>query len=153
MGASEETLALLKSIDATLKQLVSIARQQSASSGNAAVADDHDLDSQWGDETVKLNPRDWMGESYKGQPMSECPPDFLDQVAKACDYFAQKNEGKITDKGKPKSDFDRRTAARARGWAKRLRSGWKPPSASSTQSSGGDDYASSDGYGAADEPF
>lgn len=85
------------------------------------IADDNELDSPWGDEVVKFNPRDWRGEPIKGCKMSQCNPDALEKLADACEYFAVKNEGQLTEKGKPKSDFDLRTAARARGWARRLR--------------------------------
>ena len=128
-----ESVTLLRSIDASLRELVSIskARRAAPSAGAAgpSVAPDSDLDSQWGNEKVKADPRDWTGPSFKGRLMNECPPDFLDQYAGLMDFFAEKNTGIKTDKGADKSAFDRRSAARARGWAARLRSGWKPPQA------------------------
>lgn len=121
MSATEETLALLRSIDASLKLLV---KQQVQAPANT-VASDRDLDSKYGDETIKVNPRDWTGPSFKGRRMSECPAEFLDIVADTYAYFAKKNDaaGAVTDKGKPKSEFDRRSESRARGWAKRIRDG------------------------------
>jgi len=118
-----ETLRLLRSIDASLKAIVA------ASLGNRSAevtASDSDLDSPKGDEVVKFSPRDWTGESFKGSRMSQCPPEFLDIYAETCLYFARKNDenGEKTDRGTPKSTFDKRTAARARGWAARLRNGY-----------------------------
>ncbi len=92
-----------------------------------SIATDGDLDSQYGDEKVKFRPRDWTGHDYVGKTMSECPIEFLAQLAAACDYFAQKNEGVLTDQGQPKSNYDRRTAARARGWIRRKAAGWTKP--------------------------
>ena len=120
-----QALALLKSIDGHLYALVQAANRRAAAN-SPAIADDKDLDSQYGDETVKFSPKDWSGDSIKGLTMSRCPPAALDLLANAFDYFAKRNEGQLTDKRKPKSDYDRRSAARARGWAKRLRAGWKP---------------------------
>jgi hypothetical protein len=138
---------LLASIDASLKKLVAIAeRRQSIRGGGAssspAIAPDRDLDSQYGDEEIKgKDPRDWSGESMKGRRMSECPPEYLDMIAERYDYFAQKNdaEGKKDDRGRPKSNYDRRSAARARGWAARLRAGWKPPAPTPLDESDVDD--------------
>lgn len=93
------------------------------------VADDATLDGQWGDPVVKArDPKDWTGESMIGKKLSECPPNYLDMVADRADYFALKNDekGEKDAKGNPKSKWDRKNAALARGWARRLRSGWKP---------------------------
>jgi hypothetical protein len=132
--ASNDVLALLRSIDASLKQLVQIAqrRQQAPAApvNGSTIAPDSDLDGKFGDEAVKFTPRDYSGtKDYKGRRMSECSPAFLDALAASYDYFAQKNtlEGTMASNGKPKADYDRRAAARARGWAARLRSGWKHP--------------------------
>jgi hypothetical protein len=133
MSTNPDVLSVLKSIDVSLKTLVQIAQrrqQPTAAVNGSAIAPDSDLDSQWGDETVKFMPRDYTGtKDYKGARMSECSPAFLDALAASYDYFAQKNtlEGNLASNGKPKADYDRRSAARARGWAARLRSGWKPP--------------------------
>lgn len=122
MSATEETLRLLRSIDASLKQLV-VKQQGPTASG--VVATDRDLDGKYGNPPVKFNPRDWTGASCKGRPLSDCPPEFLDLLAETFDYFArvadEKNE--TTEKGKPVGDYKRHDAARARGWAARIRSG------------------------------
>lgn len=119
-----ETLALLRSIDASLKRLV--AQQPAAPSQE--VADDRDLDSQYGDPVVKFNPRDWHGDSCKNLAMSQCPPEFLDLLAQTFDYFAKKADEshEVTASGKPVAPYKRKDAARARGWALRRRNGWKP---------------------------
>lgn len=121
MGASEETLALLRRIAVAVEKLA--AGAQAAAGG--AVASDRDLDGRYGDPELRFNPRDWTGPSYKGRRFSECPPDLLDMVAETFDYFAQKAEeaGEMTEKGKPVAEYKRLDAARARGWSKRIREG------------------------------
>lgn len=121
MGASEESLALLRRIAVAVETLAGAA---SAGSGGE-VAPDRDLDSQYGNPEVKFMPRDWTGRSYKGRKMSDCPPELLDMVAETFDYFARKAEeaGEVTSSGKPVAPYKRKDAARARGWAKRIRSG------------------------------
>lgn len=157
MGASEETIALLKSIDASLRTLVARGGAAAPGGGGSDVADDRDLDSQYGDEQIKFSPRDYSGPSVKGLRMSECPPEALDLLATAYEFFAQKNDdnGEKTTQGKPKSTFDRRSARRARGWAKRLRGGWKPKTTSSA--SGGaesaDDFGDGSDFDSGDVPF
>ena len=118
---------LLTSIDASLKKLVAIAEKRKAGP-EPVVADDRDLDGPHGDELVKFAPRGWDDRDglYKGSPMSQCPPAFLDLMAEAFESFARKNVDKGDDK---KAGYDRRSAARARGWAKRLRNGWRNPQA------------------------
>lgn len=121
---SAEALDVLRSIDASLKELVRIARGRQPK----AIATDRDLDGQYGDPAVKFMPRDWTGPSFKGRRFSECPVPLLEMLAETFDYFAQQAEQKDerTDKGKPVAEFKRADAARARGWAKRIRDGWKP---------------------------
>lgn len=123
MAAAQESLDLLRSIDASLKHLV---RLMAATMVVApSVASDSELDSQYGDPKVNFNPRGWKGQSFKGRRYSQCPPEFLDALAEALDYFAGKADEKneVTDKGKPVGDFKRKDAARARGWAARARKG------------------------------
>jgi hypothetical protein len=119
-----EMVALLRSIDSKLSQLLSRAP---AGGNGPALADDRDLDSQYGDPEVKFNPRDWHGDNCKGRRMSQCPAEFLDLLAGTFDYFAKKADenGETTNAGKPVAPYKRRDAARARGWAARKRTGWK----------------------------
>lgn len=120
-GAPRTALDVLLSIEKLLLQLVSAKRADAAS-----VAPDSDLDGKYGDPVVNAkDPRDWTGPSMKGRKFSDCPPDYLDLLASRFDYFAEEAEleNKVTDKGKPVAPYNRRDAARARGWAKRIRSG------------------------------
>lgn len=116
---------LLSSIDATLKALLETTKATRAATVAQAidpiVASDADLDSQYGDPEVRAkSPRDWTGDSMTGRKFSECPPEYLDMVADRLDYFASKEEDP------KKAGYNRKDAARARGWARRLRNGWKP---------------------------
>lgn len=111
----------LASIDRNIASLVARRR----ASEPKPIASDRDLDGQHGNPVVKFNPRDWTGASCKGRRMSECPAPFLDLLAQTFDYFGdqaeQKNER--TNSGKPVADYKRADAARARGWAQRIRDG------------------------------
>jgi len=120
MGATEQTIALMTDMVATLKRIEKLL----TASAPKDVASDQELDSQYGDEKIRFDPRNWKGQSCKGRTMSQCPAEFLDMLADGHDYFAQKNSSAGEDK---KSRYDRMSAARARGWAKRIRAGWKPP--------------------------
>lgn len=149
MSATEETLALLRSIDASLKLLVAQKRAEQPK----PVASDRDLDGQYGNPQVKFMPRDWTGASFKGRKFSDCPAELLDMFADTFDWFAQQAEqkGEMTDRGKPVADYKRQDAARARGWAKRIRDGKHVPAmagagvgASSEWADDGDDR---DGWG------
>jgi hypothetical protein len=146
-----ETLALLRSIDASLKALVA---SQPAGNG-PQIADDRDLDSQYGDPTVKFNPRDWHGDSCKGLAMSQCPPEFLDLIAQTFDYFAKKADesGETTTTGKLVAPYKRKDAARARGWALRLRNGWKPDALPTQPVSSGFEQGESEWPAENDIPF
>jgi hypothetical protein len=146
LSAATDSLALLERIAVACEKLVTIAerRQQSRpASGNAsAIASDRDLDGPHGNPTVKFDPRDWSGPSQKLRPFSECPPDFLDVLARAFDDFAAKAEREGDEK---KARFNRLDGSRARGWAARIRSG-KHQAASlgdgggaTAQGTGGDD--------------
>ena len=124
-ATAQDVIDVLRSIDASLKQLLALQR------GNQPpqVASDSDLDGQWGDPVIRAkDPRDWTGESQLGKPFSACPADYLDLVAARLDFFADKAEaeGTLTTTGKPVAPYNRRDAARARGWAARIRNGWKP---------------------------
>jgi len=126
-GKSEE-LALLRSIDATLRELLALSKSKRAAEPAVASAlafNTADLDSEFGDEVVKAKmPRDWTGDDFKGSRMSQCPVELLDLLASRHDYFAEKNE---SDGERQKAGYERRSARRARGWAARKRAGWKPP--------------------------
>jgi hypothetical protein len=119
-------LVTLENIDRSLDALVGLARKAAGVTVGAAApvhAGDTELDLPDADELVKVKPRDWSGDDFKGTRMSLCPPAFLEQLALVYDYFAKKNdaENAVDAKGRPKSFYDKRSAARARGWAARLR--------------------------------
>lgn len=149
---STEAITLLRSIDASLKALLAQSRGPAA---GGDVADDRDLDSQWGDPVVKFHPRDWHGEVCKGRPLSQCPPEFLDMLAATFDYFAKKAEesGEIANNGKPVAPYKRKDAARARGWAKRLRNGWKAVGAETTGAPMAGGWDGTDSEWPEDQPF
>lgn len=125
---SQEAIELLRSIDGSLKTIVGLLSplvQQARATQPKPIASDRDLDGKYGDPVVKLMPRDWTGQSFKGRHMSECPAELLEMLAETFEYFAtqaeQKNE--VTSAGKPVAGYKRADAARARGWAKRVREG------------------------------
>jgi hypothetical protein len=142
---STEALDVLRSIDASLKELVKIARGRQPK----AIASDRDLDGRYGNPVVKFMPRDWTGATYKGRPFSDCPADLLDMLAETLEYFATQSEAKneLTDRGKPLAEFKRADAARARGWAKRVREGRVPATAAAAAPTTGEDDR---GWGDAD---
>lgn len=144
---SAEILSALKRIEAKLD--AALAKRQSEERRKPAqaaenVASDRDLDSQYGDPTVRAEPRDWQGRSFKGCRYSECEADYLDMLANMLEYFADKKASSDPQK----AGYDRRDAGRARGWAARLRAGWKPE-----EPPAGGDYDFDDRGGGEDIPF
>lgn len=100
------------------------------------VATEQEMSGERGDPKVRFDvKRNWtdMGKpSFKGRKASECDPDFLDLYADGLDYFAGKAQEKINSgdqdpKLKDAVKYDSLDAARARGWAQRIRrNGYKP---------------------------
>ncbi len=112
---SDEAMRLLREIHAMLRTM---------SAPAATAAPDVDLDGPHGDPTIRAkSPRDWNGPDMLGKRFSECPPEYLDLLAARFDFFNTKE----TDE--KKRGYNTRDAARARGWAARLRGGWKPAAA------------------------
>lgn len=100
--------------------------------GGGEVAPDSDLDGQWGDPTIRKDPPRWQGQSYAGMPYSEAPAEYLEVLAGFLDWAASKSAEKneLTSNGKPRADYLRKDAARARGWALRAArkaGGRRPP--------------------------
>lgn len=91
---------------------------QSAPAGGG-VAPARDLDGKYGNPIVRKDPPRWGGESCKGRPFSECPADYLDELAGFLDWRAER-EAEQPEKAKY-ARFSRADAARARGWAARAR--------------------------------
>jgi hypothetical protein len=102
------------------------ARGGSGAGRGGAVADDRDLDSDYGNFSIKRDPPRWDGQSYVGYKLSETEPAYLDVLASFKDWQADKDEqqDKRDAKGRPTAPMNRKDAARARGWATRLRNGW-----------------------------
>lgn len=122
---SNEAVELLRSIDATLKELLALSKARKPAGTQAPSVN---LDDPKADEKIRIDPRDWLkmgGESFKGRQMSQCSSAFLDEYANSMDYFAGKNDekGEKDSRGNPKSKWDRLSAARARAWADAIRSG------------------------------
>lgn len=129
LPARERSLEYLRSIDASLKALVALARQLLPP---APV----DLDGPHGDPIINASdPRDWTGDTMKGRKFSECPPVYLDLWAQRLDYFAEKaaKDNEVTTSGNPREPYLRKDAARARGWAARIRAGYNPAIAASNR--------------------
>jgi hypothetical protein len=104
--------------------------QQTPSNGNGPdfshmkgkIADDSDLDSEWGDPEVYKDPPRWTGESFAGQPLSKCSPEFLEVYASFKEWQGDRdNEDGNQKNGRYTATYRYIDAARARGWAKRLR--------------------------------
>lgn len=103
------------------------------------VASDRELDSMYGDPEVRKDPPLWVkagGQLYAGSKMSETTPLYLDALASFFDWKATKDLEKKTEEGDKYARYSKRDASRARGWAKRLREGWKAPSMPSTDDDG-----------------
>lgn len=140
MATADDLILEMQTMNSRLGRLIALAERFAANIPKP-IADDADLDGQYGDEPIKFLPRDWSGEDYKNRRMSQTEPAFLDALAKAFDYFGDTNEakGEKTDKGVPKATYDRRSAARARGWAQRLRAGFVSSAAAASAVSENDD--------------
>lgn len=142
-----EILRTLKSLDERTarieRALAGMARSGSSSGSSSAggkVADDRDLDGKYGDPTVRKDPKRWLddgGESYVGMPFSHCPPEYLETLASLLDWKADRDDEKGTEDGKKYARFARIDAARARGWAARIRLNGPPVP---VQKDGGSDH-------------
>lgn len=126
--------------------------------GGAATA--AELDAQYGDPEIRRDPGRWSGESFVGCRFSQTSPDYLDCLADFKEWQAGKDEasGAKDNKGRPKAGWSRKDARLARGWAARLRSGWKPKSGPSNGVPGGgkpvtDEDYDAGGFGDDEVPF
>ena len=111
----------LDDIIARLERIEALLRGSSA----PQVAEDSDLDSKYGDPEVRFIPQR-MKEKWghlEGQSYSQCPVEFLEDLAGFLEWKAKKQEegGEVTAKGQPKATYTKRDAARARGWALRIK--------------------------------
>jgi hypothetical protein len=108
--------------------------------GGVTPADDSDLDSEHGNPRVYTDPKRWLendGESQKNKNYSDCPAEFLDQLAGFLIWQAKQNEEQANnpelaakwggaEKMRRSAHFKKLDAARALGWAKRVRAGYVP---------------------------
>lgn len=135
-----DVLAVLRSIDASLKTLVGVSRAGRPQAPADGPAPARDLDGPYGDPIVKArDPKDWTGEPQQGKRFSECPAEYLDMVADRLDYFSSQNKGE-TEEDQKKLRFNKLDSARARGWAARIRAGYKPPTSAPTGSTDFPEY-------------
>lgn len=138
-ASAQDVIDALRSIDQSLKALVmhfgcnqnhAAAQQHAQQRGGytgPSIATERDMDGKYGDAEVKTkDPRDWTGDSMRGVRFSQCSPEYLDLYAPFLDWMAEQEEMKDAPDSKT-IFYKRRDAALARGWAKRLRSGWQPP--------------------------
>lgn len=152
---SDDLKKVMSDVAALRKEVAAIARHlgitgasasSNGSSGGARlsvegeVAPDRDLDSSYGNPVIKYMPKPkyWPADrqDFTSHRFSETTPDFLDAMAKyldACAYMAGREPD---EKSQKSASYKRKDAARARGWAKRLREGWG--GAAPAASDGGD---------------
>lgn len=138
MATIEERLKILELEVALLKHHMAKTSCAPTPSVPDDVASDKELDGKYGNEPVRKDPsaKYWTGQSYVGRRLSECPPDYLDAMAKyqsACAFMNEKS-------GDPERAkfivYNRLDAARARGWAARIRASKTPSLASEVKTHG-----------------
>lgn len=96
----------------------------SAPTGEAGrVATDAELDAENGDPVIKIELKGkYVGPQFKGKRLSQATPAYLAAYAETKDYFADNPK-----QGKERyAKDDRREAALARGWVRRLRANATP---------------------------
>lgn len=120
-------MSLEAKLDEVLAAIQRLEKKFGALSVGGGAAPDVDLDGAHGNPVVRKDPKRWSGDSFVGCKFSECSPEYLEEVASFKDWQAQMDERKGTDDDRRKAKFNRLDAARARGWAQRLRSGWQTP--------------------------
>lgn len=126
MRLVQETHTIVCNLEKQIASLIvkQAARQPAQPAGD--VATDRDLDGQYGDPVIKKDPKRWEGDSYVGCRFSECPPEYLDEVANFKAWQADMDSRKGTKEADTKAKFNRLDGNRARGWAARKRAGWQP---------------------------
>jgi hypothetical protein len=138
---AHELMRLVKSTHAIVTRLEKQAA--SSSSPGVEIADDFDLDGQYGNEVIRKSPsaRYWAGDDHTGARMSECSAEFLEAYARykdACAFMAAK-EAKTKPEKEKYVGYDKKSAARARGWVKRIKAGTVRPVALRAVPPPGDD--------------
>jgi hypothetical protein len=124
MDPVEERLDRIeRKLDALMAALRAGGGARASTAGGTEGAIDPDIDGPRGDPEVRFVPKRWTGADCKGQKFSTCEPEFLDMLADAYEWFAQRDDesGALDKNGSPKSRWSRLDAARARAWSARLR--------------------------------
>ena len=121
----EERIAKLElAVAALVKKPV-----QSGEKAPAQVADDNLLDKDWADMVINKDPPRTQQPSHIGKRMSECSEAYLLDYASFFDWKARKgreeNPPRLNNNGKPWYERDELIAKIARGWARRVASGWQ----------------------------
>jgi len=140
MAEGNDALRVLHEINEKLATLIGLVAHRAASAPAAGparpsqdpprVASDADLDGRYGDPEIRAkSPRDWTGDEQLGKRFSQCPAAYLELVADRLEYFASMKESMIDPDPDTlkKARFERLDASRARGWAARIRAGYKAP--------------------------
>ncbi len=127
MSTIEQLEKRIAALEATIGRVAGAFGGSSSSSssggGRGEVAPDSELDSKFGDPEIKRDPsaKYWEGASFIGKKYSRCSADYLDAMAKYKDACAYANEKEANPDKAKFIEYDRKDAARARGWAARVR--------------------------------
>lgn len=108
---------------------------------DAAVASDTELDGEWGDPVLKKSPPRWKGRDLASKRYSQLTEEELDCVIGFLEWKRDKNREEVAAavksgdaaaqaKAEKGVMYAVKDAARARGWLRRLKQGWKPPTVS-----------------------
>lgn len=124
---TDQIAALTARVEALEKVIAALRGVFVPKSCGAEPADDEELDGKYGDPAIRRDPPEkyWRGDRYVGCHLSECPADYLEAWAKyklACAFMADKDPAKAKY-----ANYDRKDAARALGWARRIKSGQHKP--------------------------
>jgi hypothetical protein len=147
----EELEGRVAKLEGIIAKLASALGSSGASGSAGDVASDHDLDGKYGDPSVRKDPPRWKGITYVGKHFSECEVGYLEEMAGFLDWRAIKEEAK-PEKAKY-AKYSRADAARARGWAKRISDGWKPPKRDDSAGLGDPGGFDAGGFGAPDDAY
>lgn len=125
-----ETNRMLSKIGVMLQGALSRPRQQAPQSQQPKTPGvPTDLDSEKGNFRVNKNPPKWQGADFSGRLLSECSPEFLDELAKFYEWRvwrAQQDLEKTPgdEKAQKSLKYVPMDIARIKGWAQRLRNGY-----------------------------
>lgn len=100
------------------------------------MASEYACSGKYGDPIVRFDPKTWSKSkgSFKGKTMSQCPVEFLLQLAAALTNMGEKAEReKAMYNGKAQWVYNYDDAARARRWALKVMLGYKPKAISAAK--------------------